>query len=260
MNPIVSLFRFACCVLLILAGIAPAHADLPGVIPRIKPSIVAIGTFNKTANPQFNYRGTGFVVGNGRMIATNAHVVPEMLDPQAGVATLAIQYRNDAGQTHVRPATLLVKAPEHDLALLSIEGDSLPALEVRNSDRVREGQSVAFTGFPIGGVLGYSPVTHRGLVSAITPIALPSPTSQHLNEKLIRRLKAGPFDIFQLDATAYPGNSGSPVFDPESGEVVGIINMVFIKATREAALSQPSGISYALPSKLLLELMQTVAK
>ncbi len=27
-----------------------------------------------------------------------------------------------------------------------------------------------------------------------------------------------------LDATAYPGNSGSPLYDPETGEVVGIIH------------------------------------
>ncbi len=38
---------------------------------------------------------------------------------------------------------------------------------------LREGQVVAFIGFPIGGVLGLSPVTHRGIISAVTPIALP---------------------------------------------------------------------------------------
>jgi S1-C subfamily serine protease len=64
------------------------------------------------------------------------------------------------------------------------------------------------------------------------------------------------FNIFQLDATAYPGNSGSPVFNPESGEVIGVINMVFIKSTREAALSNPSGITYAIPVNFLTELLR----
>jgi len=68
-------------------------------------------------------------------------------------------------------------------------------------------------------------------------------------------LKGGVFNIFQLDATAYPGNSGSPVFNSESGEVIGIINMVFIKSTREAALSNPSGISYAIPATYLKALL-----
>jgi len=123
---------------------------------------------------------------------------------------------------------------------------------------VREGQPVAFTGFPIGGVLGLSPVTHRGMISAITPIALPGATAQQLNERVIRRLKSGSFDVFQLDATAYPGNSGGPLFELEKGEVIGIINMVFVKGTKEAALTQPSGISFAIPVHFLREMLGNV--
>jgi serine protease Do len=57
--------------------------------------------------------------------------------------------------------------------------------------------------------------------------------------------------VFQLDATAYPGNSGSPVFDPDTGEVIGIINMVLVKAGKESVLAQPSGITYAIPASHL---------
>ena len=46
---------------------------------------------------------------------------------------------------------------------------------------------------------------------------------------ILKRLAAGVYPIFQLDATAYPGNSGSPLYDPESGEVIAVINMVFVK-------------------------------
>ena len=111
-------------------------------------------------------------------------------------------------------------------------------------------------GFPIGGVLGFSPVTHRGIISAITPIALPSPTAQQLNEKVIKRLKAGSFEVYQLDATAYPGNSGGPLIETDRGEVIGIINMVFVKSTKESVLSQPSGISFAVPARYLEELIR----
>jgi hypothetical protein len=31
------------------------------------------------------------------------------------------------------------------------------------------------------------------------------------------------------------------VYDPATGEVIGIINMVLVKSTKESALSQPSG-------------------
>ena len=54
-------------------------------------------------------------------------------------------------------------------------------------------------------------------------------------------------EIFQLDATAYPGNSGSLLYDPETGEVVGVINKVFVKESKEAFLEKPNGITYATP-------------
>ena len=118
-----------------------------------------------------------------------------------------------------------------------------------------EGQEVAFTGFPIGAVLGMTPVTHRGIVSAITPIAIPQANSRDLNPALIRRLATDPFRVYQLDATAYPGNSGSPLYDPATGEVIGVLNMVFVKSTKEKVLSDPSGISYAIPVEYLQRLI-----
>jgi S1-C subfamily serine protease len=77
----------------------------------------------------------------------------------------------------------------------------------------------------------------------------------NLNPRVIRRLTTGSFPVLQLDATAYPGNSGSPVYDPETGEVLGIVNMVFVKGTKEAALTQPSGITYAIPARHLQALL-----
>lgn len=241
--------------MLALLATGNALADLAETIERIKPSIVVVGTYKKTNSPQFVLRGTGFVIGNGNLVATNAHVVPESGDPDAPV--LVIQARNTNGETQIRRAFLVNRDRNHDLAVLRIEGTALPALKLRNSDTVREGQLIAFTGFPIGGALGFSPVTHRGMVSSITPIVLPGSNAQQLNEKVIRRIKNGTFNIFQLDATAYPGNSGSPVFDQESGEVIGVINMVFVKGTKESTLSHPSGITYAIPANYLQDGLAT---
>ena len=72
----------------------------------------------------------------------------------------------------------------------------------------------------------------------------------------MRSLKSGPFTVFQLDATAYPGHSGSPLYDADSGEVIGIVNMVFVKGTKDAAVGQPSGISVAVPAQFLQELIR----
>jgi serine protease Do len=94
------------------------------------------------------------------------------------------------------------------------------------------------------------------MISSITPIALPPPTAQGLNERAIRSLREGSFDIFQLDATAYPGNSGGPLFDADTGEVLGVINMVFIKGSKESALTHPSGITYAIPGKFVTQMLE----
>jgi S1-C subfamily serine protease len=89
------------------------------------------------------------------------------------------------------------------------------------------------------------------MVAAITPIAIPPGDARKLDPALVRRLQAGAFPVFQLDATAYPGNSGSPLYDAATGEVVGVLNMVFVKGSKENALTNPSGISYAIPSRYL---------
>jgi S1-C subfamily serine protease len=87
--------------------------------------------------------------------------------------------------------------------------------------------------------------------------ATPSASAQQLSERTVRTLRSGAsFNVFQLDGTAYPGNSGGPLFDPETGEVLGVVNMVFIKGSRESALSQPSGISYAIPSQFILQMLK----
>ena len=123
-----------------------------------------------------------------------------------------------------------------------------------NPDLVREGELYAFTGYPIGMVLGLFPVTHRGIVSAITPMAIPMLKARQLNAKLMRRLRE-PYDVFQLDATAYPGNSGSPLYHVKNGKVVGVINKVFIKESKETILSKPSGITYAIPIRYVKKLL-----
>jgi S1-C subfamily serine protease len=156
----------------------------------------------------------------------------------------------------VRPATVASVDSAHDLVLLRIAGTPLPPLAIADAREIREGQSIALMGFPIGGVLGFRPVTHRGIISAITPIALPLPASRLLNETAVQRLRTGTFDVYQLDATAYPGNSGGPVMNAETGEVVGVISMVLIKGTKESALSHPSGISYAMPASYVQELLK----
>jgi S1-C subfamily serine protease len=246
----------AAVALALCAAALPAAAQLAAMIPRVKLSVVVVGSWRATDNPRLTFRGTGFVVGDGRRVLTNAHVLPEAAASEA-VAPLGVGVPRGRGEgAEVRLAELLAVDRRHDLALLAIEGPPLPALPLASAREVQEGTDVAFTGFPLGGALGYSPVTHRGIVAAITPASMPTASSQQLSAQALRELRDGPFLLYQLDATAYPGNSGSPVYDAASGEVVGVLNMVFVKAGRESALTQPSGISYAIPISFAHELLR----
>ena len=240
-----------------LLAVPAARAGLEELIVAAKPSVVAIGVFNPTANPRFGFRGTGFVVGAGNFVITNLHVLPEVIPPGGSEGSLAVvePRLGRADGTGGRTAAVVATDREHDLALLRIEGAPLPALPLAEGG-AREGSSNAIIGFPIGGVLGFSPVTHRGIVASVTTIALPAPTSQSLSSQAINRLRQGSFEVYQLDATAYPGNSGGPVLDIDSGKVIAVINMVLVKGSRETALSQPTGISYAIPVRFVNELLK----
>ncbi|HEX8787796.1 MAG TPA: serine protease [Telluria sp.] len=237
----------------VLCNTLPA-AELSDLIPAIKRSVVGVGTFERTRSPSTVFVGTGFVVGDGLGVITNSHVVPDSVDEahmeQIGIVT------GDGAMVRFRPAQLVARDTEHDLAYLRLSGTPLPALELGDSDGVQEGESLAFTGYPLGMVLGLHAATNRAMLSAITPIVMPSLNSRKLDPRQIAQLERNPFSIFQLDGTAYPGNSGSPLYDAASGKVVGVINAVFVKGLKENAISNPSGITYAIPVNYVRKLMQ----
>jgi S1-C subfamily serine protease len=251
-----ALLLAAACAFVPVSAWPQSHQS---TIERVKSSVVAIGTFQTTRVPQFRFMGTGFVVGDGTLAATNAHVIAATLEPGADPEVLvALLPGAEVSRVGVRKLSRVAVETEHDVALLKMDGPPLRPLALRDSATVAEGDSLLFTGFPIGGVLGLFPATHRAMVAAIAPVAMPSPSGRQLDPKVVRRIRDAAFSVFQLDATAFPGNSGSPLYDPATGEVVGVLNMVFVKGTKEAALTQPSGISYAIPSIFLIELLARV--
>ena len=246
----------ALLALLVLAAGAGVCAGLPEAIERVKPAVVAVGTFQKMRSPAFVFRGTGFAVGDGTLIATNAHVVVEAQQAANGETMMVLVHVPDAKAPQSREARVIALDKVHDLALLRISGAPLPTVTFGNPEAARDGQSVAFTGFPIGNALGFYPVTHRGIIASLTPIAIPAATAGGLDARVVRGLKAGPFVLFQLDTTAYPGHSGSPLFDVEAGEVIGIVNMGMLKGMKDTAVGQPSGISFAVPAHHLQALIR----
>lgn len=220
-----------------------AEQEFVDVVEDITEGTVAIALDAPYKHASPKVLGTGFIVDNGFYAITNYHVVSEALDPSyvenyvvlSGEGTIVKKIKAEIVKIDIK----------HDLALLKLDS-SLPPLKLSTERMEKPGTDIAFTGFPIGAVLGIYPATHRGYISAITPDVIPAINSQQLNLKMMQRLDNASL-IYQLDAIAYPGNSGSPLYNPKTGEVVGVINKVLVKDTKESALSSPTGISYAIP-------------
>lgn len=135
-----------------------------------------------------------------------------------------------------------------------MDGPAAPALKVGPSEQVREGRGIRLHG--LSGRRhpgGFLPSPTRGLVSSITTMALPSPTSQQLSERAIRSVRSGPQQVFQLDQprptpaaacrfVRYPQWRG--VWRHQHGAGQG----------NAGVSTQPaSGITYAIPSRYVAD-------
>ena len=107
------------------------------------------------------------------------------------------------------PAKVLAQDPVSDIAILDIEGDGFPVVELADSDAVRVGQTV----IAIGNALGqYRNTVTKGIVSG------KSRTIQASDRAGASEVLD---DVFQTDAAINPGNSGGPLLDV-TGRVIGI--------------------------------------
>jgi S1-C subfamily serine protease len=238
-------------VMLVLS--LPARADVADTLLHVRPGVVGVGLFSPAASPRANLQGTGFAVLDGRHVVTCAHIFAKPLDP-AKNETHAVFIGRDRQMT-VRRAEIVATDRARDLALLKIDGEPLPALKLGDATQAREGSQLYFTGYPIGSVLGLNPSTHRAGLAAIVPAFTPPPSATQITARAIKQARDS-YEVFALDAIAYPGNSGSPVWHPETGEVLGVVNSVYVKGAKETALSNPSGISYAIPVRYVHALIE----
>lgn len=240
----------------VLLGIFNGHAGnssvaFTDVVRKITPSVVAIATDRPLRSPRVIMRGTGFVVYDGLHIVTNAHVLPRDADMNYNEKIIILTGRGRKAER--RNAEVVLIDVEHDLALLKVAGNKIAKFNLGTGGLELEGTDVAVTGFPIGSILGLFPVTHKGIISAVTPIVIPQPSARFLGPNVIQQTR---YDVYQLDLTAFPGNSGSPLYEASTGRVLGILNSVAVKGVKENALSKPSGISFAIPVIYLHNLLR----
>lgn len=180
---------FVACLCALPLCASRAQDDLPELVRRIKPSAVAIETFD--AHGQQLSRGSGFFIDFDRVV-TNRHVIEG--------AYRAEVHLNSGNKYQVK--NVLAVDAEGDLALLKVDA---PRNLVRplSLDRTspQEGESVVIIGNPFG----LEGSVTNGIVSAVRDIP-------------------GFGRIIQITAPISPGSSGSPVINMQ-GQVIGVATL-----------------------------------
>ncbi|MDA8621520.1 serine protease [Psychrosphaera sp.] len=244
------------CILSLATLMPNASANISPIAEKTKPSVVGVGVYNPLSAPRYQLLGTGFVVRSSAtksIIATNHHVVNGKAY-EADKAQISVHV-GEGKKARFYNAKLIAQDERADVAIIEINA-SLPALTLSGSDyNAPAGSQIMMAGLPIGSVLGLFKAINVGYVSAFVPQAIPQKNASQLSIEMIKRLR-NPLFVYQLDMTAYPGNSGSPVVETATGEVIAIINSVLVKSTREKVLSDPSGISYAIPVSEIHKLLK----
>ncbi len=185
---------------------------------KVTPAVVSITTsqnvldfFGRTIEEQGG--GTGFIVTNDGLIITNKHVA------EAGSSLSVLTADGKDYQ-----AKVVAEDPTNDLAILKIEAQGLPVVDLGNSDDLQIGQWVIAVGNALGQLQNTVTV---GVISARERqlIAGGGGTQEQLN------------NLLQTDAAINSGNSGGPLVNL-AGQVIGI---------NTAVASNAQNIGFAIP-------------
>ncbi|PYT01380.1 MAG: hypothetical protein DMF63_00595 [Acidobacteria bacterium] len=172
-----------------LAICVSAQDFLPELVKRIKPSSVAIETFDAKGNTLS--RGSGFFIAPDRIV-TNRHVIER---------STRVEIHLIDGKKFLVKGVLAVDG-EGDLALLQVDVPRALALPLPIVRTVpQEGESIVVVGNPFG----LEGSVSNGIVSAVREIS-------------------GYGKIIQITAPISPGSSGSPVVNMY-GQVIGIASL-----------------------------------
>jgi tetratricopeptide (TPR) repeat protein len=169
----------------------PQAESLPELVRRVKPSVVAIVTYDAKGEPLLS--GSGFFIRPGQVL-TNLHVVE-------GARRVDVKTLDGKGRIYASQGTLDFDE-EADLAVLSVDvpAERTRVIELTNS-LPEEGEGV----FVIGNPLRLEGSISDGIVSAVREVP-------NLGK------------IIQTTAPISHGNSGSPVFNYR-GQVVGVVTV-----------------------------------
>lgn len=169
--------------------------------------------------------GSGVIVSPQGYVLTNYHVIAEADE---------IRVQLNDGRDVI--AHIIGTDPETDLAVLQIELEPLPVIELGQSETLEVGDLV----LAIGNPFGVGQAVTMGIVSATGRDELGVTTFEN---------------FIQTDAAINPGNSGGALVNPD-GQLVGINTAVF--GTMGMDYPAARGIGFAIPVSLARDIMQQI--
>ena len=184
------------------------------------------------------WSGSGFVVGDGSMVVTNAHVAaPGSKDSylERQCTNLKVGYTTDdrKAPSIFRDANVLEISESEDLALLKINDPlkGIKSLELQNA-RLAIGDSLTVYGYPALG--GETITVSNGVVSGFD--------------------SSGGSELIKISAVINSGNSGGPVIDKDN-KVIGVAsaaNQAGIECTDSGeCYTDGQNVNLARPIKLV---------
>tara|TARA_B100001250_G_C19784390_1_gene783411 strand:+ start:658 stop:2058 length:1401 start_codon:yes stop_codon:yes gene_type:complete len=166
--------------------------------------------------------GSGFILRDN-FILTNFHVVED--------ATEVIISLSDRREFK---AEIIGVDPLSDLAVLKVNGNNLPSVDVGNSDKLKVGDWVVAIGSPFS----FDFSVTAGIVSA--------------KGRSIQNNNIGNYVPFlQTDVAINPGNSGGPLFNLD-GEVVGINSQIYSRS------GGYQGLAFAIPINVAVDVAEQI--
>jgi serine protease Do len=178
------------------------------------------GPFGPHGRPQPQIEhgiGSGVIISPDGYIVTNNHVIDG-----------AVDIRVTMSNRKILKAKLVGADTLTDLAVIKVDGGSLPSIPWGDSTALHPGQTVLAFGNPFG----FRFTVTRGIVSALNR---PNPFSDNARK---------PGEFIQTDAAINPGNSGGPLVNAH-GEVIGI--NTFLVSSSGAF----SGMGFAIPTQIV---------
>ncbi|OGZ26979.1 MAG: hypothetical protein A2365_02640 [Candidatus Nealsonbacteria bacterium RIFOXYB1_FULL_40_15] len=173
--------------------------------------------------------GSGFIISADGYILTSGHVVSDAEADYTIILEPEKKY----------PAKVMARDPINDIAVLKIDGNGYPFVELGDSDQIELGEEVVAIGNPLG---EFHDTLSSGIISGMSRFIQ---ARNHVTQES-QRLRG----LIQTDAAINPGNSGGPLVDMD-GKVIGI---------NTAAIMGAQNIGFAIPINYAIKDLEEVKK